>query len=234
MLKLYDLAGDNLKLRFSPFCWRTKMALLHKRLAFDTVPWRFTEKDVISRTGQGRVPVLVDSDEWIHDSWQIAIHLDRRYPDRPPLMATEAERAAAFFMNSWCDLTLHPALRPLVFLDVFNAAAEKDRAYFRSSREKGVGRSLENFCADRRSAQTAFVQALAPIELTLQNYAYLGGATANYSDYALLGSLQWARCVSGTAFLPSDSATDRWFERMLDLHDAYARKAPTIRDLAAA
>ena len=80
-------------------------------------------------------------------------------------MATEAERAAAFFLNSWCDLTLHSALRPLVFLDVFNAAAEKDRAYFRSSREKGVGRSLEKllrrprlradcFCSDARADRT--------------------------------------------------------------------------------
>jgi hypothetical protein len=132
-------------------------------------------------------------------------------------------------VNSWCDLTLHSA--PLEFLDVFNAAAEKDRAYFRSSREKGVGQRLEKFCADRDSAQSAFVQTLVPIELTLQTHAYLGGASANYSDYLLLGSLQWARCVSGTAFLSGDSATTWWFERRLDLHDAYARNAPTVRDL---
>lgn len=169
MMKLYDRAGDNPKLRFSPFCWRTKMALLHKGLAFETIPWRFTEKDVISRTGQGRVPVLVDGDEWIHDSWQIAVYLDRRYPDRPALMATEAEHAAAFFVNSWCDLTLHPTLRPLIFLDVFNAAAERDRGYFRASREKVVGQSLEKFCADPVAAQAALVQSLAPIELTLRS-----------------------------------------------------------------
>ena len=105
---------------------------------------------------------------------------------------------------------------------------------FAAAARRASGGAWKNFCADRGSAQTAFVQTLAPIELTLQNYAYLGGATANYSDYALLGSLQWGRCVSGTAFLPSDSATNRWFERMLDVHDACARNAPTVRDLAAA
>lgn len=101
------------------------------------------------------------------------------------------------------------------------------------SLQKGVGQSLEKFCADRDSAQSAFVQTLAPIELALQTHAYIGGASANYSDYALLGSLQWARCVSGTAFLPS-FGHNRWFERMLDLHDAYARNAPTVRDLVVA
>jgi glutathione S-transferase len=57
MVKLYDLAGNNPKLRFSPFCWRAKMALLHKGLTFETIPRRFTEKDVISRTEQGPVPI---------------------------------------------------------------------------------------------------------------------------------------------------------------------------------
>jgi hypothetical protein len=29
-IKLYDLAGAKSERRFSPFCWRTKMALAHK------------------------------------------------------------------------------------------------------------------------------------------------------------------------------------------------------------
>ena len=62
-LKLYDLAGAELERRFSPYCWRTKLALMHKGLPFDTIPWRFTNKDVIAFSGQGRVPVLVDGDD---------------------------------------------------------------------------------------------------------------------------------------------------------------------------
>lgn len=234
MLQLIDLAGRDARLRFSPFCWRTKMALLHKGLSFETTPWRFTEKDAITRTGQGRVPVLIDEGAWVHDSWQIALYLDRRYPDRPRLMATEAERAAAHFVNFWCDLSLHPALRPLVFLDVFNAAAEKDRPYFRDSREKLVGQTLEQLCADRNTAVTLFLRILAPAESTLRDMEYLGGARPNYSDYILFGSLQWARCVSGTTFLPDDSAMNRWFARLLDLYGGYGRKATTVRDLAVA
>jgi glutathione S-transferase len=234
MLKLFDLAGRDPSLRFSPFCWRAKMALLHKGLAFETMPWRFTEKEAIGRTGQGRVPVLIDGEEWIHDSWKIALYLDRRHPDRSTLMASDAERAAAQFVSSWCDLTLHPTLRPLVFLAVFKASADKDREYFRTSREKLLGKSLEQFCGNREQSIAVFLKTLEPAESTLIDTDYFGGARPNYSDYALFGSLQWARCVTGTPFLARDTATSSWFERMLDLHDGYGREAPTVGNVATA
>ena len=59
-IKLYDLAGAEPDRRFSPYCWRTRMALAHKGLEVETIPWRFTEKDAIAFSGQGRVPVLID------------------------------------------------------------------------------------------------------------------------------------------------------------------------------
>ena len=71
-LQLYDLAGAEPQRRFSPYCWRTKLALAHKCLAVETIPWRFTDKDVIGFSGQGRVPVLVDGDKVVSDSWAIA------------------------------------------------------------------------------------------------------------------------------------------------------------------
>ena len=64
---LYDLAAADDKRRFSPYCWRIKMALAHKELEVETVPWRFTEKDVIAFSGQRRVPVLVDGDKVVAD-----------------------------------------------------------------------------------------------------------------------------------------------------------------------
>ncbi|HCI47115.1 MAG TPA: glutathione S-transferase, partial [Rhodospirillaceae bacterium] len=44
-IKLYDLAGEDAALRFSPFCWRTKMALKHKGLPFETEAWHITGKE---------------------------------------------------------------------------------------------------------------------------------------------------------------------------------------------
>jgi glutathione S-transferase len=56
-MQLYDLAGAESERRFSPYCWRIKLALMHKGLPFDTIPWRFAEKSAIAFSGQGRVPV---------------------------------------------------------------------------------------------------------------------------------------------------------------------------------
>lgn len=233
-LKLYDLAARDDRIRFSPFCWRAKMALLHKGLEFETLPWRFTDKDMIAPTGQGRVPVLVDGERWIHDSWQIALYLDDAYPDRPALLNSEAERAAARFVNSWCDLSLHPILRPLVLIDVYTLAAQKDQAYFRESREKMLGMPLEDLRADNEKARQALLGVIAPVETTLRDSEYFGGEHPNYADYILFGSLQWARIVSSEPILDSEGAIAGWLDRMLDLFDGYARKSITARDAAAA
>ena len=66
-LRLYDLAGADPNRRFSPYCWRVRLALAHKRLPVETIPWRFTEKAEIAPSGSKTVPVLVDGDRWIAD-----------------------------------------------------------------------------------------------------------------------------------------------------------------------
>ena len=81
MIKLYELAGAEENRRFSPYCWRIRMSLAHKGLAVDCLPWRFTEKEKIKFSGQERVPVLVDGDHTVSDSWQIAKYLEAEYPD---------------------------------------------------------------------------------------------------------------------------------------------------------
>ena len=50
-LKLFELVGTDEARPFSPFCWRTRMALAHKGLDHGSIPWRFTEKDAIAPHG---------------------------------------------------------------------------------------------------------------------------------------------------------------------------------------
>src|SRR5205807_2371864 len=82
-ITLYDLAGAEADRRFSPFCWRARMALAHKGIEVETVPWHFTEKDRLPQPNAGRVPVIVDDSQVVHDSSTIAEYLENRYPDRP-------------------------------------------------------------------------------------------------------------------------------------------------------
>lgn len=46
-LKLWELAGDNPNLSFSPFVWRVRLALAYKGLPYEYKPWRFSDKELI-------------------------------------------------------------------------------------------------------------------------------------------------------------------------------------------
>lgn len=49
------------------------------------IPWRFVEKETIANSAQKRVPVLVDGEQMIADSWEIARYLEVTYPNLNPL-----------------------------------------------------------------------------------------------------------------------------------------------------
>jgi glutathione S-transferase len=223
-ITLYDLAGAEADRRFSPFCWRTRLALAHKGLAVETVPWRFTETAAIAFSGQGKVPVIVDGGRTVHDSWTIADYLDATYPDRP-LLASKTERALAKFIGNWTDAVLHPGLARLIMLDVYGHLDARDQPYFRTSREARFGMTLEAFCADRDGKLAAFRQSLTPLRATLQGQSYLGGETPDYADYIVFGGFQWARCVSEVSLLAADDPIAAWRQRLLDAFDGLAGKA---------
>ncbi len=225
-LKMYDLAGADPLLRFSPYCWRTRMALAHKGLEVETIPWRFTDKDAIAMSDQGRVPVLIDGDKVIHDSWDIACYLDEAYPDRPALFGSADAKGAALFIRRWCEGQLHPALVRLIVADIVKILHDKDVEYFRTSREKALGASLEEFCAEQETNLKRLHDVLTPFRLTVKDRPFLGGEKPAYADYIVFGALQWARCSSPQNLLPPEDPATRWFAAMLDLYDGLGAKAP--------
>jgi glutathione S-transferase len=222
---LYDLAGAEEDRRFSPYCWRVKMALKHKGLEFETIAWRFTDKEAIAFSGQGLVPVLVDRGQTVHDSWRIALYLEEAYPERPALFDGSAAHALCEFFNSWVFRTLQPALFKVVVLEVFAHIHEKDRAYFRESREKRIGMTLEAFASDPKLSLAAFRGALEPLRPVLLQHRFISGHGPGYADYIAFGAFQWARVVSPTRLLEPDDPVYAWRERILDLWDGYGREA---------
>ncbi len=224
---LYDLAGADPARRFSPFCWRTRMALAHKGLEVETIPWRFTDTEAIAFSGQGRVPVLTDGATTIHDSWNIAVHLETAYPDRPSLFGGPAGMAVTRFVNAWADRSLHPTIAPLVITDILAHLDEKDRPYFRASREKVFGRRLEEVAADRDTRVHAFRQTLEPLRTILRTQPFIAGDVPAYADYIPFGSLQWARTISPFQMLEPDDPVHAWRDRLLDAFGGLARDVPS-------
>jgi len=166
-IQLYDLAAAEDDRRYSPYCWRVKMALKHKGLDFETVPWRMIEKDVIAPYKATTVPVLVDGSNSVYDSWAIALYLDEVYPSRPRLFGGTEARTLADFFNQWTVKSVHPAILRVIILDIFGKLPEKDKAYFRQSREKRFGMTLEQLGADPKGAVAAFRGALDPVRPVL-------------------------------------------------------------------
>ncbi len=224
-IKLWDLAGAEDDRRFSPNCWRVKMALRHKGLEAEEIPWRFTEKDAIAFSGQKLVPVIVDGGREVHDSWSIAAYLDEAYPDRPLLVSGDEARTLSYFFKHWVERSIHAGVVKVIIVDLFNQLHEKDRAYFRESREKRFGKTLEQFGADRNGALAALRGALEPLRPVLIEQPFVAGRAPGLADYLLFGAFQWARAVSPIRLLEPDDPVYAWRERVMDLFGGYAREA---------
>jgi glutathione S-transferase len=225
-ITLYDLAGAEAERRFSPFCWRTKMALAHKGLEVETVPWRFTEKAKLPQPNAGRVPVIVDGGRVVHDSTAIAEYLEEHYPDRPSLFACDTGRGLARFVQNWTETVLQAGLVRLVALDIWHHAAPQDRDYFRRTREERLHATLEQAVADREARLPAFRASLEPLRRTVERQDFVSGGAPAYADYAVFGAFQWARAISDFEVLAPGDPIRAWRGRMLDLYGGLARRAP--------
>jgi glutathione S-transferase len=224
--KLYELCGTETERVFSPFCWRTRMALAHKDIRAETIPWRFTEKDAIAPHQSDKVPVLIDGDTSVADSWAIANYLEDTYPDRPSLFGGEGGRAMGRMLNWWGDTVVLGGIFPMIAADIHGLLRPADQAYFRKTREARLGKTLEQAAANRDEAVEVFRQSLNPMRLTLKTQDYLGGASPNYADYIVFGPFQWARATSAFKLLKEDDPIYAWREKLLDAFGGMARNSP--------
>ena len=225
-LILYERVGHEGR-RPSPFSWRIRYALAHKGVDVEYIPTRFADVETIRKlSGQHMVPILLDGDRVIHDSWNIAVHLEERFPDRPALFGGEAARGMARFITTWSDTVLAATLRRLIYADFIWCLDEGDRAYFRQSRERDLGTTLEEASADQETLLARFRQGLAPLDRTLGGQAFVGGPAPNYGDYVVFSALQWARLGSPREILVEGSAVHAWRERMVGLFDHLGNRFP--------
>ena len=201
------------------------MALKHKSLEAEGIPWRFTEKPTIAFSGQGTVPVLIDGEQVVGDSWRIALYLEDRYPDTPSLFDNKDVQLTRF-INCWADTTLLPAIARIIVVDIYRCVDPIDKDYFRTSREKAFGDSLEAVASDRASHLATLKRALNPLRQILREQEFISGVGPTYADYVVFGMFMWARCCSPVSLLAEGDPIYRWRERMLDLFNGYARSAP--------
>ena len=223
MITTYHLANAD-GAHFSPHAWRTTMALAHKGLKHESRGVAFTEIGTICDGERKIVPTIEDGEQVLSDSWAIALHLEDSVTSGRSLFGGEKGKAHALFINNWASFGLQPLLLQIMILELFERLQDRDKAYFRESREKRFGRSLEDHAALADEARQRLPAMLAPLSMTLNSQAWLGGDVPSYADYIALGAFQWVR-TSSSFDLPGfagEKVAD-WHAAMLDLHDGLAR-----------
>ena len=217
-IRLYDLVGQDEQRPFSPHCWKVRMALAHKGLDFTSVPTTFTQVQAVEGGVSKTVPVIRDGDNVVADSFAIALYLDQAYPDRPTLFGGPGGEAMARFVERWSQLTIHPYMTMAALSDIHGRLGPLDKVYFRESREKRLGRTLEELKAGRDAGLAGFRASLEPLRSMLTYQPFIGGQSPLFSDYIVFGPFQWVRIMSDVVPLADDDPIKAWFGRCLDLH----------------
>ncbi|HWM43960.1 MAG TPA: glutathione S-transferase N-terminal domain-containing protein [Burkholderiales bacterium] len=230
MIALYELKGKGER-RYSLFSWRTRMALKHKRLDFETRPLRLSDKAAIEFSGGKTVPVIRDktagqNDFVVRDSWKIAEYLESHYPGAAPLFGGDIGHGVTQAFNTWTDRAVVPAMLQVIAADIHERVDSDDEDYFRQTMEKVLKMTLEESRARREASLQQLGRVLAPIGSALKRQAYMAGASPAYADYILFSVFQWARVMSPQELLAPEDPLCQWRERMLDLFDGFARNVP--------
>ena len=225
MITLWELGGRNDR-RYSVFSWRTRMALAHKGLAFETRPVCMSDKAAIAFSAGKTVPVLRDGETVVRDSWKIAEHLEARYPGKA-LFGGEIGRGVTHALNTWVDRALVRSMLEVLAPDIHERVDPVDEGYFRGMAERVCARSLE----DRRTGQDEALErlgrSLEPMQALLKRQAYVCGEFPAYGDYVLFSLFQWARVMSPRELLAPEDPLSAWRERVLDLFGGFARNVTT-------
>lgn len=226
-IEFYELAAENTDIKFSPFVWRTRMALLHKGVEFESIAWQFKDRDTKEHK---TVPAIYDNGKMVSDSWEIAKYLDAQYPDKPMLMKDAEAEAHAQLVSNICNAMLFGTAVSMAIYPVSQIIDDESAAYFIETREAKFGKKLVDVNnEDKDAAKAALAKGLGIFEATLGTSDYLGGDSPTYADYTLFGVLKWIDVV---AYRPVDESTNvgKWFDRISAMYDGDAAKAPTVNN----
>lgn len=170
--------------------------------------------ELLRLSGQTKVPVLKDGDTIITDSTEIALYLDRKYPENPLLPHDPVQRGQCLLMEEWADESI--GLKGRVAL----VGALNQNPSFRASilpkETPGLFKNLVSavpsamldllgtgigFGGDAvKEAMRGLRQDLEALTLILQHQPYLIGDRPTLADLAVAG-LSMVIKVPGDGYL---------------------------------
>ena len=119
-------------------------------------------------------------------------------------------RALASFARHYAQNVLSGIIFKAVILDIFKTIDAGDKPYFRESREKRIGATLEQFQIAPDVARAQMTQALSPLRALLKEQPFINGRRPAFADYCVFGAFMWARNVSTIRLIADDDPTHAW------------------------
>ncbi len=212
---LYDL-GDTADRPISPYSWRIRESLHLLAIPFEG---RLLSLTGIRKqfTGANRtVPILIDGDREIGESWQIAEYLSQHRDPEGQLFGGAGGKLLAAFVTDWVDATVMGQVYRMIVKDVHDALHPEDRDFFRAGQEKKLGATLEDLEAARELVRPTFQTSLYPARRAIKSRPYITGDHPGFGDFALHSTFQWSRKVSRFQLLRPDDRLNEWIQRMDD------------------
>jgi glutathione S-transferase len=225
VIQLWELKGKDGR-RYSAYSWRTKMALKHKGLDWDSHPVLMSDKQTIAFSGGKTVPIIKDGETVVRDSWKIAEYLEGRYPEKS-LFGGPIGHGVTQTFNTWVDRVLIAMTMPVIVCDLHERVDPGDEAYFRAQFEGYLKSTLEEARGRRQEFASRLARQLEPMQAALKRQPFVCGSAPAYGDYILFSVFQWARIASPQDIFNNSDPLYVWRERMLDLYDGFARQSPS-------
>ncbi|AFZ50097.1 glutathione S-transferase [Dactylococcopsis salina] len=155
--------------------------------------------EVYQMSGQRQVPVLKDGETVIPDSTDIAMYLERNYPERPLLPTASREKGLTLLMEEWADESIGLKSRK-AFIGALNrnealrtAVLPSDTPDFVKSIVSGIPSDLLDALGTGvgiggealKAIEGSLKQDLEALCLILQEQPYLTGATPTLADFSV-------------------------------------------------
>ncbi|BEI85403.1 hypothetical protein CcaverHIS002_0508040 [Cutaneotrichosporon cavernicola] len=181
----------------SPYAWKTAidLGLLGIPFTWDGKTFEEIRTSFEKETGIPGilVPAIKDGQDWIYDSFKIALHLDTKQGKKALFPEGEEE---ARKMDEWADTELRNALVPLLV----------PWAWFLKVKLGGNQAAIDAMCNAVQDKAHVETQAnnlrskLSVIEERLQNGPFLSGDKAGHADASVWGWYATSRAINIPGF----------------------------------
>lgn len=196
MLELYQF-------ELSQYSEKVRLILDYKGLAYRKIEVTpgVGQLELFQKSGQRQVPVLKDGDTYIPDSTEIALYLERKYPEKPLIPTAPKPKGLCLALEEWADesigvkgrkaligaLNKNAAFRasilPKEVPDIFKTMVGAIPGNVLDVLGTGVGMGGSNV----KAAEVGLKQDLEALCLMLENSPYLLGDAPTLADLTVAG-----------------------------------------------